>query len=1000
MSDKEGYPVMLDDKCFFVYATPQGPNGTLVPSNKRVGDVDPEKEGFEKGIPANATICTGMCNGHDDESGNRLLASTNRKLVHTKRKNLVILLRFSDHIHRQLPSPADINILFNAPGGHPWLAPSGSIRDVYLKNSYGLLDLESEAYGWVTLPHSEAYYADGKSALSDKFLEAVRDALDLVQSQGSLDFRSFDGDSDGYIDTLTLLHSGYAAEWGGTDAYGASMYDRIWSHKWGLTWISNSGIRVNKYVAVPSLWGTGGSTIGRIGVIAHELGHYLGLPDLYGGTGGTGIGSYGMMANSWGFDGSQYYPPMLSPWSKIRLAWLDAKKITTSGQYSIQPSATVQDVYRIDIGGSPSEYLLIENRQALDFDEKLPQGGLCIWHIDENAGHRDAGFPGDQGWPSNGNHYRVSLLQADGDYDLERGINRGDAGDVFHAAGVDAIGPSNPDGTGPFPNSDAYQGGIVTRSGVTIFDISPSGAQMQFSVKLPGAPGPSPTPPNPLQLRTTFEGGNGAAGNMFDVLPRTDIILFGMDIHTSAEERVVVEVWTKEGTHIGFETNVAAWVRLLSSEIKGLGRGKASYLAIDPLRLPATKKRAFYVTVVVGTGLRYTNGNGVGSVYTSNSDLVVIEGVGKTHPFGKTYPSRMWNGVLHYYLVEPTNAPTPAPTPAPTLPPPSDSSLETTYIGGTEQAGNMFDILAFEDIVVTGFDIHCTSKAQLTVEIYTKAETYVGNENQCSKWTLISTVTTVGRGAGTPTPLPANSFDPVSIGQFRVQAFYITIKTSDGKGMRYTRGTGRGTVIAADNSLAVLEGVGSSYACGRFFVDRIWNGVVHYDRRHQSLTLPPTGPHTTSLQTTFVGGKQAAGNMFVVTALKSLSIVEMSVHVDGVGDATLEIFTKPDIYDGFESNPGAWVPIMSRTITRNGRGEASHVPIGSFDPIFIAGGDRVAFYVTITTGDMRYTDGARWGSKAASNDDMVVSKGIGVAYRYGKIYQNRVWNGVLTYELK
>jgi M6 family metalloprotease-like protein len=72
-------------------------------------------------------------------------------------------------------------------------------------------------------------------------------------------------------------------------------------------------------------------------VIAHETSHFLGLPDLYGFNdgGGNGIRSYGLMANSSGFDGSQYFPPYLSAWSRLQLGWATAA-VLLEGIYSAQ----------------------------------------------------------------------------------------------------------------------------------------------------------------------------------------------------------------------------------------------------------------------------------------------------------------------------------------------------------------------------------------------------------------------------------------------------------------------------------------------------------------------------------------------------------------------------------------------------------------------------------------------------------------------------------------
>jgi M6 family metalloprotease-like protein len=130
----------------------------------------------------------------------------------------------------------------------------------------------------------------------------IKNALEKVVAAG-VNFSDYDLDNDGYIDGIAFFHSGYGAEWGGTDSYNTYYTDRIWSHKWaiwGSNSFSNNGVSVVEYHISPALWATSGSNIGRIGVVAHETGHFLRLPDLYDygdatyGD-GSGIGSYGKL---------------------------------------------------------------------------------------------------------------------------------------------------------------------------------------------------------------------------------------------------------------------------------------------------------------------------------------------------------------------------------------------------------------------------------------------------------------------------------------------------------------------------------------------------------------------------------------------------------------------------------------------------------------------------------------------------------------------------------
>jgi M6 family metalloprotease-like protein len=475
LEDARGYTVVRNNG--WLHYAEIGNDGRLIPGALLVGRDDPEAYGLDKRVlPSDAVKALSRRVLPAPSAGTYTMQSgpdAARVAPSGNVKNLVVLIRFADHASRNLPPVSDYETLFNTIGGDPVIAPTGSLKDVYLENSYGQMTLDSDVSPWIQVSGTEAYYANNNGGDSTLW-EALNEALDILDQ--TVDFDQYDTDNDGYIDSIAFIHSGYGAEWGG-------VLTRIWSHRWAIQipsggWQSNEGVRVFDYHISPGLWGTSGTDIGRIGVIAHETGHFFGLPDLYDpdSSAGDGIGSWGLMANSWDFNGSQLCPPHFSPWSKVFLNWYSPTVISDPGQYTINQAETNPEVYQIEANYPNGEYLMIENRQNAGFDCSIPQGGLLIWHIDNDASDTAEGYPGQPNWPNNGNHYRVAVLAADGNYDLEKGNNRGDGGDVHRGGAVDAITT----GPGGHPNTDAYQNGNIINTGHTISNISASGPSMTF----------------------------------------------------------------------------------------------------------------------------------------------------------------------------------------------------------------------------------------------------------------------------------------------------------------------------------------------------------------------------------------------------------------------------------------------------------------------------------------------------------------------------------------
>ena len=494
--DERGFTVLWDGKQY-VYAN-RDARGELVPTGMTVGKADPQAAGLPKGLaPTAEAIHRARVNALPPSQRSSSSAGAGEGVSLPNGiapvglvKNLVILCKFSDHTFAAHTRPqAEYEVICNKVGGDPTLAPTGSVHDYYKEASYGIVNLQSTVLAWITLPHTEAYYANGQTGFGtypQNGQGMVEDALNIVDTM--INFGDFDLNNDGFVDAIDFIHSGYAADAGGGNG------NWIWSHKWALyglpggKWTSKSknangeNVKVFDYHTEAALWGTSGTEITRIGVICHETGHFFGLPDLYDtDSSSNGIGSYCLMANSWGFDGTQRHPPHFSAWCKLQLNFV-TPTVITSGTFSPPQVETNKTIYRINNGFPSGEYLLVENREPVGFENDMPQGGLAVWHIDENKpDNKDEGFPGQAGWPGNNNHYKIALLQADGLFDLEHRNNRGDGGDLYRAGGQTSVTHSTS------PNTDSYKGGTITPSNNSIADISSPGATMSFSLNA-GAP--------------------------------------------------------------------------------------------------------------------------------------------------------------------------------------------------------------------------------------------------------------------------------------------------------------------------------------------------------------------------------------------------------------------------------------------------------------------------------------------------------------------------------
>ena len=174
--------------------------------------------------------------------------------------------------------------------------PGVTLATYYDEVSGGRFAVTGDVQGWFALPHNELYYSNGVGGVGTYPNNGQRLAEDAVTAAiaGGVNLANYDANGDNIVDALLVIHSGEGYEWAGTTGPQALSPlpdpDSINSHKWvvvdgdfgpGLPRVADYVTTPELQRARPSMFPAWADSIATIGVPCHELGHVLGLPDVY-----------------------------------------------------------------------------------------------------------------------------------------------------------------------------------------------------------------------------------------------------------------------------------------------------------------------------------------------------------------------------------------------------------------------------------------------------------------------------------------------------------------------------------------------------------------------------------------------------------------------------------------------------------------------------------------------------------------------------------------------
>lgn len=256
------------------------------------------------------------------------------------------------------------------------------LKNFYYNCSYGTLTLDPTFFynggNTKTLTTAATPFTLSRSMSSygsyDLYGTGLSDlATDAINAAGStVNYPTYDA--------VIVIHAGYGNESTNTTTYGGDIWSAVVELSTKVNQFSDAAIiPAREYYDATQEASTHG-------VICHEFGHVLGLPDLYNtSTGDTTVGKWCLMdSGSWNNKGQDPLHP--SAWCKMQMQWISPVTISSSQLLSgITQFESAALAYKIPVLNNTNEYFLVCYSSKSAYNAVPPGEGFMIWHIDEGT---------------------------------------------------------------------------------------------------------------------------------------------------------------------------------------------------------------------------------------------------------------------------------------------------------------------------------------------------------------------------------------------------------------------------------------------------------------------------------------------------------------------------------------------------------------------------------------------------------------------------------------